>query len=144
MRTRGHYRWYFVCSNCEAKAFATKAFIACPRCGASLESTEMQKPPWLKHAHDKESPLKEYSMATDISDVSLARTVVDAVRHAPEAYSQDINSSLARLGSGFVPSLRAFAGLSSSGLTRGRPEASRPRRAWTGEGPARLPLLARF
>lgn len=53
MRTRGNYRWYFVCSNCEAKAFATKAFLACPRCGASLESTEMQMPPWLKHSHDK-------------------------------------------------------------------------------------------
>jgi hypothetical protein len=35
----------------------------------------MQTPPWLKHAHDKEPPLKGFSMATDISDVSLARTV---------------------------------------------------------------------
>jgi len=92
MRRKGNYRWYFVCSNCEAKAFATKAFIACPRCGASLESTEMQKPPWLKHAHDKESPLKGFSTATDISDVSLAQTVAYVLRHAREAYSLDINS----------------------------------------------------
>ena len=41
-----HY--YFVCRRCNAKWFAVKRRVACPRCSAVAQSRERLRPPWRK------------------------------------------------------------------------------------------------
>ena len=39
-------RFYFVCGQCEAKWFADRSDVCCPRCGRDATSTERLVPPW--------------------------------------------------------------------------------------------------
>ena len=40
-------RWYFVCLTCNAKWFAMKQEMPCPRCFTAARSRERLTPPWL-------------------------------------------------------------------------------------------------
>lgn len=40
-------RWYFVCSNCEAKWFSPVQEMPCPRCEEPVRSGERLRVPWL-------------------------------------------------------------------------------------------------
>lgn len=46
-RSADRRRWYFVCLTCNAKWFAMKQEMPCPRCFTPVCSRERLTPPWL-------------------------------------------------------------------------------------------------
>ncbi len=92
MRPAGTRRWYFVCGDCGAKVFASKAFIACPRCNRGLESREMQQVPWSNHSvrHPPQPP--EVAKTESLPDDSLLRTIAFALRHGPHRFFLEMDA----------------------------------------------------
>ena len=59
--TRGddQTRWYFVCE-CNAKFFADRKQVCCPRCGQLRKSRERIVPPWRRHPPRQKMSLSPY------------------------------------------------------------------------------------
>jgi hypothetical protein len=48
--------YYFVCTACEAKWFATQVRTICPRCGRRSLSGEQLTPPWYNRTDNEREP----------------------------------------------------------------------------------------
>jgi hypothetical protein len=55
--------WYFVCDRCNAKWFAAKKSMRCPRCGRRESSDEQFFFPWTAAAAEK--PAQRVSRTTN-------------------------------------------------------------------------------
>jgi putative RNA 2'-phosphotransferase len=83
-------QWHFVCLDCNAKFFAPALYLRCPRCGQEIRASVKAVPPWRSRAARVTPPRNSPRSLSPVDDDALLRTLLFALRHAPEQFLLDL------------------------------------------------------